>query len=117
MKKVLDRLRRWLINKLGGYTEPPAPIKQQIVRYTAAKTHKLTAKASIAMSPSRVIDFKRYCESQLLDRITWELYNSGFILWERQEDVFERKVNVQATVYVADANELTPYKPSYCWEE
>lgn len=26
----------------------------------------------------------------------WELYNSGFILWERQEDVFERKVNVQA---------------------
>lgn len=110
MKKFFDRLRRWLIKKLGGYTEQYTPIRQEIVRATNVKTHKLVAQTRVRVEDlgGGAIDFKRYCESVLLGRILEDILQSGFILWERSENIFSQEVNVRATVYVADANDMMP---------
>lgn len=110
MKKFFDRLRRWLIKKLGGYTEQYTPIRREVVREPSVETHKLVAQTSVRAVDlaGGAIDYKRYCESVLLDRIVGDLQQSGFILWESSEDIFRQEVNVRATVYVADANDLMP---------
>lgn len=117
MKKFFDRLRRWLIKKLGGYTERYTPIRRDIVRERSVKTHTLVAKTTVRAEDlaGGAIDYKQYCESVLLDRIVVDLQQSGLILWESSEDIFRQEVNVRATVYVADANDMMPY--TKCWVE
>ena len=116
MKKFFDRLRRWLIKKLGGYTEQFTPIQRQIERTAEVPVQKVQAQISIAApGPDRVDDFKRYCEGQVLDLLVRELYESGFILWERQDDFMAQKVNVRATLRVVNANDLMPR--FRCWVE
>lgn len=118
MKKIFDRLRRWLIKKLGGYTERFTPIQlQQQIRWTEnVHTQKIQAQISVPFpGPGSAIDFKRYCEDQVLGVLMRELYQSGFILWESQKDDITRKVNVRATLRVVNANDLTPR--FQCWVE
>lgn len=93
MKKVFDRLRRWLIKKLGGYTEQFTPIQRQIGWTETVHPQKVQAQISVPISgPDSAIDFKRYCEHSVMERLMQELYQSGFILWERQDDIIEQKV-------------------------
>lgn len=115
MKKFFDRLRRWLIKKLGGYTEQYTPIRSEIVRQRSVKTHKLVAQTKVRAEDlaGGAIDYKQYCESVLLDRIVGDLQQSGLILWESSEDIFRQEVNVRATVYVADANDMMPYTKTW----
>ena len=115
MKKFFDRLRRWLIKKLGGYTEQYTPIRREIVRERSVKTHKLVAQTTVRADEldGGAIDFKRYCESAMLNRIVGDLRQSGLILWESSEDIFRREVNVRATVYVVDANDMMPYTKTW----
>lgn len=78
MKKLFDRLRRWMIRKLGRYTEQFTPIQRQIER--AEKVHPQKIQAQISVSPplhDSPIDFKGYCESHVLDLLARELYKSG----------------------------------------
>ena len=51
----------------------------------------------------------------MLDLLVRELYESGFILWERQDDFMAQKVNVRATLRVVNANDLMPR--FRCWVE
>ena len=82
MKKLLDRLRRWLIKKLGGYTEQFTPIRRQITPFANVPVQKVQAQISIVVPTlESAVDFKRYCEDQVLDLLMRELYQSGFILW------------------------------------
>lgn len=105
MKKIFDRLRRWLIRKLGGYTEQFTPVQRQIEQAENVHPQKIQAQISVPMpSPDSVIDFRRYCESSVLDLLTLKLYQSGFILWETENDITQ-KVNVRATLYAVDAND------------
>lgn len=114
MKKIFDRLRRWLIKKLGGYTEQFTPIQRGIMRTADVPVQKMQAQISVAMpGPDSIVDFKRYCEHSVMERLMQELYQSGFILWERQDDVIERKVNMRATLRVVNANNLRPR--FQCW--
>ncbi|NCE63052.1 hypothetical protein D1159_00300 [Pseudoflavonifractor sp. 524-17] len=109
MKKFFDRLRRWLIKKLGEYTEQFTPIQRQIEWTETEKPQKVQAQISVAMpSPDSAIDFRQYCEEQVLYILMRELYQSGFILWESQNDEIMQKVNVRATLRVVNANDLTP---------
>lgn len=109
MKKFFDRLRRWLIKKLGGYTEQFIPIQREIGWTETVHPQKLHAQISVSMpGPSSAIDFKEYCEDQVLHLLMRELYQSGFILWESQNDAVTQKVNVRATLRVVNANDLTP---------
>lgn len=108
MKKFFDRLRRWLIKKLGGYTEQFTPI--QLERTVEVPVQKVQAQISIAEpGPDRAVGFKRYCEGRVLDLLVGELYKTGFIMWESQNDHITRKVNVRATLHVVNANDLTPH--------
>lgn len=112
MKKFFDRLRRWLIKKLGGYTEQyTPPIRREIVRERSVKTHKLVAQTKVRPEDlaGGEIDYKQYCESALLNQIVVDLQQSGLIIWESSEDIFRQEVNVRATVYVADVNDMMPY--------
>lgn len=116
MKKFFDHLRRWLIKKLGGYTEQFTPIQRQIERTAEVPVQKVQAQISIPEpGPDGAVDFKRYCESQVLDLLVGELYKTGFIMWESQNDPITRKVNVRATLRVVNANDLTPR--FRCWVE
>lgn len=81
------------------------------MRERSVKTHKLVAQTTVRAYEldGGAIDFKRYCESALLDRIVGDLQQSGLILWESNEDIYRQEVNVRATVYVADVNDMMPY--------
>lgn len=117
MKKVLDRLRRWLIEKLGGYTEQFAPIahrRQEIVPVMEMKPQLLQAVTSVAPIPGRELDIERCCKYQLIQTLVKQLQESGFIMWQRQDDIFEREVKVRAVLYVVDANDL--HKRFPYWE-
>ncbi|MBD5098155.1 MAG: hypothetical protein HDT35_01125 [Clostridiales bacterium] len=107
MKKFFDRLRRWLIKKQGGYTEQFTPIRREITRTADVPLQKVQAQISVqppdAGSP---FGFERYCKSRLLELLLQELYQSGFILWESQNDIYEQKVNVRATLRVVNANDM-----------
>lgn len=117
MKKIFDRLRRWLIKKLGGYTEQFTPIRlsvrnewQQIMRMENVPVQKV--QAEISVQPPAVdssFEFERYCKDRVLEQLLQELYQSDFILWERQDNVLEQKVNVRATLRVVNASDLKPH--------
>lgn len=116
MKKFFDHLRRWLIKKLGGYTKQFTPIQRQIERTAEVPVQKVQAQISVDVpGPDGAVDFKRYCEGKVLDLLMQELYQSGFILWERKDDFIAQKVNVRATLRVVNANDLTPR--FRCWVE
>ena len=114
MKKFFDRLRRWLIKKLGGYTEQFAPTREivrsenvPVLRSEEVPLQKLQAEISIARpGPDSAVDFKRYCEHRVMERLMQEIYQSGFILWESQYDIITQRVNVRATLRVVNANDL-----------
>jgi len=109
MKKILTRIRHWLIKKLGGYTEQFTPIQRQIQWTENVQPQKVQAQISISPpGPDSAIDFKRYCENRVLDLLVKELYQSGFILWESENDPFTQKVNVRAMLRVMNANDLRP---------
>lgn len=109
MKKFFTRLRHWLIKKLGGYTEQFTPIQRKITPIANVPVQKVQAQISVAApGPNSALDFKRYCEGKVLDLLVRELYKSGFILWESQNDIITQKVNVRATLRVVNANDLTP---------
>lgn len=114
MKKLILRLRHWLIRKLGGYTEQFLLIQRQIVRTESVRPQKVQAQISVFPHDlDSAIDFKQYCESRVLSLLVQELYQSGFILWEREYDHFSQKVNVRATLRVVNADDLRP--KIQCW--
>lgn len=109
MKKVLDRLRRWLIEKLGGYTEQFTPVahrRMEVIPVMEMKPQMIQAVTSVAPMPGREFDLERCCKYQLIQTLVQKLQESGFILWQRQDDMFEQKVKVQAVLYVVNANDL-----------
>ena len=115
MKKMFERLRLWLIKKLGGYTQQYAPVRQEIMRPADVPVRKLEAAIDIDMLRAHsAIDFRRCCECSVMELLMQKIYQSGFILWERCDDVIRQKVNMRATLYVVDANDL---RPCFQWRE
>lgn len=109
MKGFLNRLIRWLIKKLGGYTEQFTPIQRKIGWTETVHPQKVQAQISVPIpGPDSAIDFKRYCEDQTLGLLVRELHQSGFIQWESQNDTIAQKVIVRVTLRVVNANDLTP---------
>lgn len=106
MKKFFDRMRRWMIKKLGGYTEQFTPIQPQITQMENVLVQEVQAKISIDASMlCSTIDFKRCCKDRVLGLLMWKLDQSGSILWERQDDFTAQKVNMRAMLRVVNAND------------
>ena len=117
MKKFFDRLRCWLIKKLGGYTEQFTPIphrRMEVIPVMEMKPQMLQATTSVEPMPGREHDLERYCKDQLTQILVQKLQESGFILWQRQDDMFEQEVKVRAVLYAVNANDLRERFPS--WE-
>ena len=107
MKQIFDRLRRWLIKKLGGYTERFTPMQRQIEHTKYIQPQRVQAQISISPpGPASEFSFKEYCESSLLNQLVRELYQSDFIMWESENEKYAGKVTVRATLYVVAADDL-----------
>lgn len=116
MRKFFDRLRRWLIKKLGGYTEQFPPLQRQIVRAENVNPQKVQAQLTIvAPTPEIAADFEGFCKSRVMEKLVQGLEESDYIQWENRLDMFERRVDVRATLYVVNANDLPP--SFQCWVE
>ena len=114
MKKILERLRCWLIKKLGGFTEQVAPLQREITWSENVQRRKIQANVIVdRMVPDSGVDLKRYCERHMMETLMRELYQSGFILWERQDDVIEQKVHVRATLHMVNASDLKRVKEHF----
>lgn len=107
MKKFFDRLRRWLIKKLGGYAEQRQVL--QVVRRENVQTHRIVEEMSVGMQAGGAVDIKRYCENQLLERLVRDLHQSGLVLWESKLDPIRQEMDVRATVCVIIAKDIVPH--------
>ena len=110
MKQFFEHLRRWLIKKLGGYTEQFTPIQPQIIRKVDMQTKVVQAQISVAaLDPDSIFELQTYCKNCVLQILLKKIYDSGFILWESKYDTITQKVNVRATLRVVNANDLMPH--------
>lgn len=101
---IFDRLRRWLIKKLGGYTEQRQAV--QIVQQRAnVRIYRIAEEMSIEAPTESAINYERYCKDELLKRIAQDLYQSDLVLWESNVDTIRQGMNVRATVCVISAND------------
>lgn len=109
MKKIFDRLRRWLIKKLGGYTEQLTPIRREVAQTTDVPTEKIQVQISVERRDlCNGVDIKQFCENRLMEMLMQKIKESGFIRWESWFDISESKVNARATIVAANANSLRP---------
>ena len=114
MKKYFDRLRRWLIMMLGGYTEQFLPAQSEIIRTQCpivrekeTRVQKVQAQVSIdVIHPDSAIDFRRYCEDQVMRLLMRELYQSDVILWDMQTNLITQKATLRATLHAVNASDL-----------
>lgn len=116
MKKLFDRLRRWLIKKLGGYTEQLTPIRREIARKTDVQTQEIQVRISFERQETDgEEELKQFCENRLMEMMMQKIKDSGFIKWESGVSIFGDKVSASATIVIANAKSLKRYPR--CWVE
>ena len=85
MKSILDRLRCWLISKLGGYTNQiEIRAEERMTPFTSA------------IRPSGSVDVMR----RLMDRVENEMLEHGFLKFERVDNGPAADVVFSLTTYV-----------------
>lgn len=109
MKKFFDHLRRWLIKKLGGYTEQFTPVRKEITRLPDARAKKVQVQV-IESAPALYghIDFGEYLKSRAIESIARFLEENGYIKWERTEDIEKCAIIFRATLWAISPEELEP---------
>lgn len=109
MKKTFDRLRRWLIKKLGGYTEQFTPVRKEITRLPDAKAKKVQIQI-IELRPAleRHIDIGEYLKRRAIESVAQFLEENGYIKWERTSDIEKCAVIFRATLWAVSVEELEP---------
>ncbi len=114
MKKILDRLRRWLIKKLGGYTEQFTPVRKEITRLPDAKAEKVQIQM-IESRPvlERHIDTWKCLERRAIESVAQFLEENGYIKWERTSDIERCAVIFRATLWVVRPEDLEPSYQSW----
>ena len=102
MKEFFIRLRHWLIKKLGGFTEQYAPVHTTVIRKADIQMRKVQAEMRVRPEElmNSTLDVKRYCESQLRNKIVAQLQESGDVILESQEQFGH--MTVRATLYVVE---------------
>lgn len=109
MRKILDRLRRWLIKKLGGYTEQFTPVRKEITRLPDAKAKKVQIQIiESRQALERHIDIGEYLKRREIESVAQFLEENGYIKWERTSDIEKCAVIFRATLWVVSAEELEP---------
>ena len=110
MKKFFDRLRRWLIKKLGGYTEQFTPVRYEVTRLPDAKAKKVQIQM-IEYYPTLMdshADLEKYLKNRAIESIARFLEENGYIKWERTDDIERCALIFRATLYAVSAEDLEP---------
>ena len=109
MKKFFDRLRWWLIKKLGGYTEQFTPVRKEIMRLPDAKAQKVQVQV-IESGPALYgcSNIREYLKKRAIESIAHFLAENEYIKWERTEDIEKCTIIFRATLWAVKPEELEP---------
>lgn len=109
MKKIFDRLRRWLIKKLGGYTEQLTPIRHEVTRLPDVKAQKVQVQViGSGLTLHGHSDIREYLKSRAIESIARFLEENGYIKWERTDDIEKYSLVFRATIWAVRPEELEP---------
>ena len=108
IKKAVTRFKKWLIIKLGGYTE----IFNTVVKkeYVAVPLHpqKLMAAYDVYSEDSiSMRGFEDYVKNNILSSMSDQIFNSMYV--ERTDDYRNHRIHFRASLWVipaADASKL-----------
>lgn len=113
MKKLFDKLRRWLIRRLGGYDYP---LQQQIVHLDTRRIQKIEVASvmqhwQLALAYRGVRSVTEVAQGQIARAIADELIKRKLVIL--REDVYSPMrdtMTLRATLFVAapNADELPP---------
>lgn len=107
MKKFFERLRCWLIGKLGGYTEQFTTVRNVITRLPDAKAKEVQIQTIEYRSMrGSQIDFEKRMKRLAIESIARFLDENGYIKWERRDDIEKCAIIFQATLWAVSAKEL-----------
>ena len=85
MKKFFDKIRRWLIKKLGGYTEQFPPLAPVEVKTYTRPIEKLCwecripADGYIGMDHPQQMTMLHEIDTVAMKKLTEEIFNRGFV--------------------------------------
>ena len=107
MKEFFDRLRRWLIKKLGGYTEQFTPVRKEITRLPDARAKKVQVQV-IEYGPTLYghSNIGEYLKRRAIESIVRCLEGNGYIKWERTDDIEKCSLVFRATIWAVRPEEL-----------
>lgn len=108
MKRLLDRLRRWLIVKLGGYTVQHISHYRRIENYR--KRDALPVRVEVKAYPEWLqrdrFGVWEEVKQELAYRLATELLRHDAILFTTRQEETERCVIVRADIEVVKGNTL-----------
>lgn len=114
MKKFLERMRCWLIKKLGGYTEQYTPVRRESIRLPDARAEKVRIQImeNRLMLRGHIVP-EKYMKSKAIESIARLLVENGCIKWERTDSIEEGATIFQATLWVVRPEDLEPRFQNY----
>ena len=110
MRKLLKRLRLWLIHKLGGYTveysQTIHPVRADISYRILQATCRLDNWERAKM---QVPELVRYGKNRLCEALAKELLNSDEVILEATEDPIQNALLVRARLFVIEGKGAAMY--------
>lgn len=110
MRKLLERLRLWLIRKLGGFTEQYHQTIRPInanVRYEILQVSTfINNEIRMGLDRRKVLEYAR---AQLAIRLANELVASDAVIVESREDLFRDELELRARVFVLEGKGSSLY--------
>lgn len=101
LKQLLNRLRIWMILKLGGCLDPGPVIR--LIDKKEFPIEKFFAETK--MLPTRDPHVERACKYEALIRLMETVDQSEFIRWEIVHSKFNSEVIIRATMLLVNAND------------
>lgn len=101
LKQLLNRLRIWMILKLGGYLDPGPTIR--LIEKKELPIENFSAEVKIL--PTRDPNVELACKYEALRRLMETVDQSGFIRWEIVHSKFNPEVIIRATMLLVNAND------------
>lgn len=107
MKKFFDKLRRWLIRRLGGYDYP---LQQPVVHLDTRRIQKIEVETvmqhwQLALAYRGIRDVTEVAQEQIARAIAEELIKRELVIL--REDVYSPMrdaMTLRATLFVAEPN-------------
>lgn len=94
MKKLLNKFRRWLIKKLGGYTEQYlSPYDNHIV---------IEESCNIDYFEYKDPEYESYCKKHLVYKLADKLYDEGYITL-KEDKLYRYSANAKIIVASIEA--------------